>query len=63
MSIATVEEETDCGCYCEIKLGHERNFQNIVIHSFEFSEDRVATSRLNRRLLAWRKDLFLVKSM
>ena len=42
----------DCGCYCEIKPGHESNFQNIVIHSFGFPEVRVVISRLDYRLLA-----------
>ena len=50
MSTATMEEEI---VGISVRLNQAiSDFQNIVIHSFEFPEAWVATSRLDHRLLA-----------
>ena len=49
--IATMEEEI-VGVTVRLNQAMRQQFPNIVIHSFEFPEAWVATSRLNHRLLA-----------
>ena len=51
MSIATMEEEI-VGVSVRLNLLIRQHFQNIVIHSFEFPEAWVDTSRLDHHLLA-----------
>ena len=52
MSVATMDEKIVGVSVHDIKPGHESNFQNIIIHSFEFPVAWAATSRLDHRLLA-----------
>ena len=51
MSIATIEEEV-VGVSVRLNQAIRQRFPNIVMHSFEFLEAWVATSRLGHRLLA-----------
>ena len=51
MSIATIEEEI-VGVSVRLNQAIRQRFPNIVMHSFEFLEAWVATSRLDHRLLA-----------
>ena len=51
MSIATMEGKI-VGVSVRLSQAMRQRFQNIVMHSFEFSEAWVATSRLDHCLLA-----------
>ena len=51
MSIATMEEET-ADVIVRLNQAVRVIFQNIIMHSFKFPEDWVATSRLSHYLLA-----------
>ena len=51
MSIAKMEEQI-VDVNVRLYMTHTVIFQNIIMHSFEFSEAWVATSRLDHHLLA-----------
>ena len=51
MSIATMKKEV-VGVSVRLNKAMRQQFPNMVIHSFEFPETWVGTSRLDHRLLA-----------